>query len=314
MGSLDHQQPKLPIIDFTKQKLESADDWLSTRQQVVSALEEFGFFIAKCDKVSLQLHQEIFSLSKELFDLPTETKVLNTSDTPSLGYVGQVPSVPLFENLGIENATTTESVEKFTNLLWPSGNHHFSETVLSYAKLVSQLDQTVMKMVSESYAIEKHYKPLQESMSYLLKLNKYRPAKESERNIGIVPHTDKSFMTILHQNQVKGLEIKMKDEEWILIDLSPSSFLVMAGEAIMAWTNGRIEAPQHRVIMSEEEDRYSLGLFTFIRDLKIEVPEELIDEDHPLQFRPFDHYKYMHFIYSEEGRKSESPIKAFCGI
>lgn len=90
-----------------------------------------------------------------------------------------------------------------------------------------------MRMVSERYGIEKQYKPLQESISYLFKMIKYRPAKESERNLGIVPHTDKSFMSILHQHQVKGLEIKMKDEEWIIIDPSPSSFIVMAGDALM---------------------------------------------------------------------------------
>ncbi|KAI5660552.1 hypothetical protein M9H77_29345 [Catharanthus roseus] len=222
--------------------------------------------------------------------------------------------LPLFENLGIENATTTEYVEKFTNILWPSGNHHFSETVLSYTKLVAELDQTVMKMVSESYGIEEHYKPLQESICYLFKMIKYRTPKESEKNIGLIPHTDKTFMSIVHQHQVKGFEMKMKDGEWMLVDPSPSSFLVIAGDAIMAWTNGRIKSPKHRVIISEKEDRYSLGLFTFIRDSKIEVPEELVDEDHPLQFRPFDHYKFLHFALSEEGKKSESPIKAFCGV
>lgn len=108
-----------------------------------------------------------------------------------------------------------------------------SETVLSYTKLVAELDQTVMKMVSESYGIEEHYKPLQESICYLFKMIKYRTPKESEKNIGLIPHTDKTFMSIVHQHQVKGFEMKMKDGEWMLVDPSPSSFLVLAGDAIM---------------------------------------------------------------------------------
>lgn len=130
MGSLDDQRQNLPIIEFTKEKLEAAEYWVSTSQQVVHALEEYGCFIAKYDKVSLQLHQDIFSVSKQIFDLPTEIKVLNTSNTPSHGYVGQIPLIPLYESLGIEKATTLEAVENFTHLLWPAGNHHFRYALL----------------------------------------------------------------------------------------------------------------------------------------------------------------------------------------
>lgn len=52
--------------------------------------------------------------------------------------------------------------------------------------------------------------------------------------MGFVSHTDKSFMTVVHQNQIAGLEIKAKDGQWFGVDqLSPSSFVVMAGDAIM---------------------------------------------------------------------------------
>ncbi|KAL3511832.1 hypothetical protein ACH5RR_024549 [Cinchona calisaya] len=313
MGSLT--QNNLPVIDFTNKNLDpNSNSWLSTREDVVRALEDYGCFIAIYDKFSSDLHQAIFHASEELFDLPQEIKVLNTSDTPSHGYVGQEPIIPLYEGFGVENATTLQGVQKFTNLLWPNGNDTFCETALSFSKAVAELDQMVMKMVSEKYGIEKNYETLLGSMSYLLKLIKYRVPRENEKNLGIVPHTDKSFTSILHQHQVKGLEIKNKDGEWMLIDPSPSSFIVMAGDACMAWTNGKIEPAHHRVIMSGNEERYSLGLFTFIRDLIVQVPEELVDGEHPRQFKPFDHYKFIHFFYTEEGKRSKCAIKAYCGV
>ncbi|KAK6148929.1 hypothetical protein DH2020_016454 [Rehmannia glutinosa] len=246
-----------------------------------------------------------FRASEELFDLPTDVKILNTSDTPSRGYVGQEPVIPLYEGLGIENANTREGVEKFTSLLWPSGNDPFCETALEFSKFVVELDQLVMRMVSEVYGIENSYETLLGTTSYLLRLIKYRVPSIDETSLGIVPHTDKSFMSILHQRQVQGLEIKTKNgENWILVDPSPSSFIVMAGDVCMAWTNGRIEPSTHRVIMKGSEERYSLGLFSFIKDLKIQVPEELVDDEHPLQYKPFGHYEYIHFYYTEEGKKS----------
>ncbi|KAL3528821.1 hypothetical protein ACH5RR_008143 [Cinchona calisaya] len=315
MGSVK-QHSQLPIIDFTKKTLDlSSSSWKSTSEEVVRALEEYGCFIAIYDKVSLELHQVIFGASQELFDLPTETKVLNTSDSPSHGYIGQVAKIPLLEALGIENATTLEGVQKFTNVFWPNGNHHLSETALSYSKLVAELNQMVLRMVSETYGVEKDCESLLGSMYYLLRLIKYRGPKENENNVGLFPHTDQTFMSILHQHQVNGLEIKAKNGEWVLIDLlSPSSFIVMAGDICMAWTNGRIKPPLHRVIMSGNEERYSLSLFAFIRDLIIQVPEELVDDEHPLQFKPFDPYNYLHFCCSVEGRKSNCQIKSYCGI
>ncbi|KAM7483698.1 hypothetical protein LguiB_008281 [Lonicera macranthoides] len=226
--------PDLPVIEFSMKNLQpGTSTWLSTSKDVVRALEDYGSFIAMYDKFSIDQREAIFQSSEELFDLPTETKILNTSDTPSHGYVGQEPIIPLYEGLGIENATTLEGAQSFTNLMWPSGNPQFCETTLSFSKMVAELDQMVMTMVSESYGIEKYYESLLRSTSYLLRLIKYRGPKEKERNVGIVPHTDKSFMSILHQRQVKGLEIKTKDGEWILVDPSPSSFIVMAGDACM---------------------------------------------------------------------------------
>lgn len=112
-----------------------------------------------------------------------------------------------------------------------------SETTSLFARVVAELDQVVMRMVSQSYGIENHYDRLLESTSYLLRLIKYRERQEKETALGIVPHTDKSFMSILHQLQVPGLEIKTTDDQWILVDPSPSSFIVMAGDACMVCIN-----------------------------------------------------------------------------
>ena len=65
--------------------------------------------------------------------------------------------------------------------------------------------------------------------------------------------------------------------------------------------------------MRANEERYSLALFAFKNGM-IKVPEELVDDKHPLQFKPFDHVGFIRFFHTEEGRKSNSAIKAYCGI
>lgn len=120
-------QPNLPCIEFTKENTkQGTSSWLTTSKKVVCALEEYGCFLATYnDNFSLDLHNAIFESTKQLFDLPLETKLLNTSNTPSHGYVGQEPVVPLYEGLGIEDVTTPLGAQTFTNLMWPSGNEAF---------------------------------------------------------------------------------------------------------------------------------------------------------------------------------------------
>ncbi|KAJ0709542.1 putative oxoglutarate/iron-dependent dioxygenase, non-heme dioxygenase domain-containing protein [Helianthus annuus] len=310
----------LPVINVSVKDLNSdSSSWAKTCDEVVRALEEYGCFIAVYDGVSSQLHDAIFAASQQVLDLPYEVKILNTSDGAGHGYFGQSPKNPGFERLTIEKATTKEGVEAFTKLMWPSGNdtfrHVVPETASTFVHAVAQLEEIVMKMVAKSYGVEQHYEPFLGSTDYILKFNKYESPKTDEPRLGLFPHTDKSFITILHQKeQGKGLEIKTKDQKWVEVDLSPSGFVFMAGDACTAWTNGRMEAPVHRVMMEGKKDRFSMVVSSYIRDLEIQAPQELIDEEHPVQYKPFEHYKYIDFHTYQNSRKLRNPLKHYCGV
>lgn len=109
-----------------------------------------------------------------------------------------------------------------------------SETMHSHAMFLTELDKMVMRMVFESYGVEKHYESHAESISYLIRVMKYRVPKKEEADItALEVHTDKGFLSLLDQNQVNGLQMKTKDGDWITADFPPSSCLVMAGDALM---------------------------------------------------------------------------------
>lgn len=130
MGS--QAPPVLPIVDFTKENLKpGTSSWLSASNEVRHALEQYGCFIAVYDKVSTELNKDVFGALRELFDLPLESKVQNVSDKPYHGYLGQIPSIPLYESLGIGDATGVEEIESFTKLMFPSGNERFRYNILA---------------------------------------------------------------------------------------------------------------------------------------------------------------------------------------
>lgn len=268
MGS--ELQPKLPVLDFScSENLKpGTSSWLSACKEVRGALEDYGCFVLVYDKVSSELLKQVFGSLEELFDLPTEIKMKNKYENRLNGYVGQIQKLPLHESMGIQNAATLEATQSFSNLLWSDGNDHFrynlnqfylynsydhylllyfchlrintyhviflfSACMHSYAKLTAELDQMVTRMIYESYGVGKYHASYTGSTTYLLRVLKNRVPEVNEPNLGFVTHTDKSFTTILHQNQVNGLEVETKDGEWISVEYPPSSFMVMAGDALM---------------------------------------------------------------------------------
>ncbi|TYJ99087.1 putative 2-oxoglutarate-dependent dioxygenase AOP1 [Cucumis melo var. makuwa] len=311
---------ELPVVKFCSENLKSGTkEWVFTMKKVREALEDYGCFVALYDSVSAEVSSNMFDSLKELFDdVPLERKLQNVSEKPYHGYFGQNPLMPIHESMGIEHPILPTNINSFTNLMWPSrGNDSFRESVTTYAKLVSELDERVKRMVFESYGVGNALKSHMESTKYLMRMIKYRVPKEKEMNLGAFPHTDKSFLTILHQNEVNGLQIKTRDNKWIqyhpFSSSSTSSFIVMAGDAFFAWSNGRIYSPPHRVIMSGNRERYSVGLFSFNNGI-VQIPEELVDDKHPQLFNPFDHQDFLRFYSTERGQNSPCAIKAYCGV
>lgn len=125
MGS--EGQLKLPVFDLTKEDLKpGTSSWLSTCTSVRQAFEKYGCFVVLYDKASDELHSDVFGSLKELFDLPTETKLRNIYEgKPLKGYVGQHPKIPLHESMGIDDGSTLEGIQSFVENMWPNGNEKF---------------------------------------------------------------------------------------------------------------------------------------------------------------------------------------------
>ncbi|CAI9101310.1 OLC1v1038603C1 [Oldenlandia corymbosa var. corymbosa] len=308
--------PNLPIIDISKAKRTSGTpSWLESCATIRHALEEYGCFLALYDEIASKLKNEVFDLARELFDLPLETKIKNTRNMID-GYIGQLPNAPLHESTGITEATTDEGVEYFTNLMWPTGNDRFRNAISSYAKLVGELENLLNKMVFESYGAGKYIEQHIESTTCVLRLFSYKPFQEGLENgeIGTNIHTDKGFLSIIHQKGVNGLRVQTRDGQWIHVDFPPDSFVIMAGDAYEAWSNGRIYSAKHQVIMTGDQPRYSVILFSF-KEGTVEIPEEVVDEEHPLQYKPFENMELLQYYYSgTPSDMSGSAAKSFCGI
>lgn len=117
---------KLPVIDFSQLKTNDPNNhsiWESIKIDVFKAFQDYGCFEAS-SFVSIDLQESVNDALKQLFDLPEETKLKNTSEIAFHGYV-RSPKVPLYESMGIGNPFIPENVDYFTDLMWPLDNPKF---------------------------------------------------------------------------------------------------------------------------------------------------------------------------------------------
>ncbi|KAI9120589.1 hypothetical protein K1719_007622 [Acacia pycnantha] len=313
MESQTVSEAGFPLFDFGNPKLKpGSDDWASTCKALRIALEDHGAFLVLYNKVD----DSIYASSHQLFDLSTEAKMRKTSDKPSHGYVHRGCCSPLFESHVVDNPLSLQDCQKFARILWPSGNDFFSEAVNAYAKGLVELDQMLKRMVCESYGINtQKCESFLESVRYAQRFYKYLPTQTDEGEHGVLPHPDTTLFTILHQDS-EGLEVQNKHDQWVRVDVSPSLFCVIAGDALSVWSNGRICPRYHQVmIKTKTRPRYSIGLLSYAGEA-MSPAEELVDDQHPLLYKPFNHYQYLSAIATREGFRSDYQrrLKEFCGV
>ncbi|XP_060200947.1 probable 2-oxoglutarate-dependent dioxygenase AOP1 [Lycium barbarum] len=308
---------QVPTIDLSDPELKQGTiQWESTKNQVLEALQEYGCFEAIYDKVPNEIREAMFGTSKEIFEFPLETKLKNLSNKPLHGYNGMIPHLPLYESLCIADLLKPQSVETFANIFWPDGNTDFCNLVKSYSNPLVELDEMVKRMILESLGIKNYINGFLDPNFFLFRFTHYKASTGDENKPGLGGHTDGNFLTIISQNQVNGLQILKKNGEWIDANISPNSYLVLSGDSFMAWTNGRLYSPVHKVTMAGESDRFSIQLFSLPKPgYNIEAPKELVDEQHPLLFKPYEIFGLFEYVTSQAGYGAgNDAFKTYCGV
>ena len=95
-----------------------------------------------------------------------------------------------------------------------------------------------------------------------LRLSHYPPvAAYDENQFGIAPHTDSTFITLLAQNRVPGLQIRRRDGVWIDAPVIEGTFIVNTGDTLHRWTNARFLSTPHRAFNVSGVSRYAIPYF-----------------------------------------------------
>ncbi|KAB2021778.1 hypothetical protein ES319_D07G163100v1 [Gossypium barbadense] len=137
----------------------------------------------------------------------------------------------------------------------------FRRLYQEYCEAMNKVSQEIMGLLGISLGLDQAYfKDFFEQNDSILRLNHYPPCQKPELTLGTGPHTDPTSLTILHQDQVGGLQV-FADEKWHSVAPIPGAFVVNVGDTFMALTNGFYKSCLHRAVVNTETVRKSLAFF-----------------------------------------------------
>jgi isopenicillin N synthase-like dioxygenase len=279
----------VPVIDIAALLDADSDSQYAARLEIAAAMDDAcrqsGFFYISNCGISDALLDRVWAVTHWFFALPAREKQVaartehnsrgfydreltkNQRDMKEVFDFGHVPDPSLAEDHP-DNHT-----EDGWNQ-WPvaEGSANFKRTLNEYYAACGRVALAILKVMARNLSDDDNillgdFNP--EHTSFL-RLNYYPVADPLARDgsrragdsghMGVHHHTDAGALTLLLQDEVPGLEIRL-DGEWVPVEPRPGTLVVNTGDIVQVWSNDRYTAPLHRVVSSRDRDRYSLPFF-----------------------------------------------------
>ena len=308
-------QNLIPIIDLSAATKNNQYNEIAFG--IEKAIKNNGFFYVKNHGIDNYLIKDLFDLSKKFFDLPLESKMFLDS-RKSIARRGYFPiyaeNTNPSQNIDFKEGFDVMANHKDTDLrvvnkipffgknIWPKTIKNFENISMQYYNRLIILAFDIMKTISHILSLPENFFLGEISDPFaMLRILKYPKQKSHDKlMVGAGTHTDYGLITILAQNEIKGLEVQDKKGNWLEVEPIKDLLLVNFGDEMAMWTNNIIQATPHRVINKSDDERYSSVFFFHSPYDKLITPQpQFITADKPQLYKPIKSIDYMTKRFSE---------------
>ncbi|KAI8545251.1 hypothetical protein RHMOL_Rhmol07G0026700 [Rhododendron molle] len=148
----------------------------------------------------------------------------------------------------------------------------FGRVFQDYCDAMSSLSLGITELLGVSLGVDpSHFRDFFEGNESIMRLNNYPPCQRPDLILGTGPHCDPTSLTILHQDDVEGLQVFV-DGKWHSIPPCSEAFVVNIGDTFMALSNGMYKSCLHRAVVNNETARKSLAFFLCPKLDKVVTP------------------------------------------
>lgn len=156
-----------------------------------------------------------------------------------------------------------------------------------YCAAMEKLSLAIFELLAISLGVEQEqFKKFFQDGTSIMRCNYYPRCNEPGLTLGTGPHTDPTALTILHQDQVGGLQV-FASNKWQSVRPRHDAFVVNIGDTFKALTNGIYKSCMHRAVVNKERERKSLVYFVCPRDDKIvRAVKDLVDKQYGSRMYP----------------------------
>ncbi|XP_062213113.1 1-aminocyclopropane-1-carboxylate oxidase homolog 1-like [Phragmites australis] len=253
----DKTTTSIPVIDLAAAGVGTAD----LVAQVKAAAETVGFFQVLNHGVPEASMSEMLASIKSFNEEPAEAKRPYYTRDPKrrVRYQSnfdlfQSPAANWRDTLFLEMAPTGPAPDDIP----PACRAIVSE----YTRQVQSLGRALLELLSEALGLHGGY--LEHVAGCLdgivVASHYYPPCPEPHLTLGTTRHSDPSFLTVLLQDGVGGLQVLL-GERWVDVAPVAGALVVNIGDLLQLMSNDRFKSVEHRVVATTAGPRVSVACF-----------------------------------------------------